>query len=102
MTVHMCQFLPGLLHKYSTDKDKVISLLSIANSFELKLYVDRRFESHYSELLDCLYGLINKHSNSDLINQVVSTLNYLTTNELAIRKTGEVARNKLIDEVVTR
>ena len=102
MTIHMSQTLPALLHKYSTDKDKVISLLTIANSFELKLYVDMRLESHYTELLDCIYGIINKHSNPDLMNQAVSSLNYLTTNELVIRKTGEVARNKLVDEIVTR
>ena len=102
MSIHLSQTLPALLHKFSTDKDKVMSLLTIANSFELKLYVDMRLESYYAELLDCIYGIINKHSNSDLMNQAISSLNHLTTNELAIRKTGEVARNKLVDEIVTR
>ncbi|KAI6661551.1 hypothetical protein LOD99_13424 [Oopsacas minuta] len=102
MTIHICQALPSLLHKFSTDKDKVISLLSIANHFELNLYIVMRLESHYTELLDCVYGIINKHSNADLMNQAVSTLNYLTANDLAIKKTGEVARNKLIDEIVSR
>ena len=102
MTINLSQTLPALLHKFSTDKDKVISLLSITNCFELRLYVDMRLESHYTELLDCIYGIINKHSNPDLMNQSVSSLNFLTTNELAIRKTGEVARNKLVDEIVTR
>ena len=102
MTIQIIQTLPALLHKFSTDKDKVISLLSIANHFELKLYVSMRLETYFTELLDCVYGIINKHSNPELMNQAVSTLNYLTTNDLSIKKTGEVARNKLIDEIVTR
>lgn len=102
MTIQISQTLPALLHKFSTDKDKVISLLSIANHFELRVYVEMRLETYFTELLDCVYGIINKHSNPDLMNQAVSTLNYLTTNDLAVKKTGEVARNKLIDEIVTR
>lgn len=102
MTGHLIQKLPSLVNKFSTERDKTISLISLAKSFDLQVYVTRRLESYYEELLECLERITMQHNDIELLGQAVSTLKYLTDCDLAIKKTGEIVRNNLIDAIVTR
>ncbi|XP_028518614.1 cohesin subunit SA-1 [Exaiptasia diaphana] len=100
LSAHFMQTLPDLLAKYGTDSDKVLSLVSVPQCFDLEEYGQRRLGKYLDELLNQLSGVVEKFTDSEILQECAKTYRMLTDNEYTLSTTAEVARNKLVDQFV--
>ncbi|XP_032234908.2 cohesin subunit SA-1 isoform X2 [Nematostella vectensis] len=102
LSAHFMQTIPDLLSKYGTDDDKVISLVTVPQFFDLEEYGQRRLGKHLDELLTQLEDIVDKHSDAMILQECAKTFRTLTDNEYTLSTTSEVARNKVIDQFVEK
>jgi len=102
ISAHFMEYLPALLDKYQADVPKVTLMLNIPQYFELEVYAEKRLTKHLESLLGHMEDIVLKHADTELLQTCSKTYHYLIDNEVVIKQTVEVGRNKLIDEVVER
>ncbi|XP_046853053.1 cohesin subunit SA-1-like [Xenia sp. Carnegie-2017] len=100
MSGHFMVQLPLLLEKYGTDLPKAENLVMIAQYFDLEEYSERRLGEHFDNLLDQIDDLVQKAPEKALLEECAKTYLMLMDNELTLKSQAEVARNKLIDNIV--
>uniref|UniRef100_A0A665X072 Cohesin subunit SA n=1 Tax=Echeneis naucrates TaxID=173247 RepID=A0A665X072_ECHNA len=94
--------LPLLLAKYCVDIDKVTNLLQIPKYFDLDIYTTGRLEKHLDALLRQIWEVIDKHTDTEVLEACSTTYHYLCNEEFTIYNRVDIARSQLLDELVDK
>ncbi|XP_023198274.1 cohesin subunit SA-2-like isoform X1 [Xiphophorus maculatus] len=94
--------LPLLLAKYCVDIDKVTSLLQIPKYFDLDIYTTGRLEKHMDALLRQIWEVVDKHTDTEVLEACSTTYHYLCNEEFTIFNRVDIARSQLLDELVDK
>uniref|UniRef100_A0A1I7V1P6 SCD domain-containing protein n=1 Tax=Caenorhabditis tropicalis TaxID=1561998 RepID=A0A1I7V1P6_9PELO len=98
LTEVMIPLIPRLLTKYSSDTEKINSLIGIPLHFQLDMYLSARMQPHLNELMDALDSLVEKHVDEELLKGVAE-LYYHVTNHSTLSSLVESHKMKLIDGI---
>ncbi|XP_058886191.1 cohesin subunit SA-2 isoform X2 [Acipenser ruthenus] len=100
---HFIVVLPELLAKYSTDANKVTSLLQIPQYFSMDVYSTcSRIEGHLDVLLKQMKDVIEKHTGPEVLEAGSRAYQALWSKEMAIHNQVNVSRSQLIDQWVDK
>ncbi|XP_014206258.1 cohesin subunit SA-1 isoform X2 [Copidosoma floridanum] len=102
LTEHFIPVLPILLDKYRADPEKLTNLLSIPQYFELDIYTKSRQEQNLDHLLTKIHDIVERTHNTDVLDAVAKTLEYMCVPGSAIFRRCDVARLNLIDSIVLK
>ncbi|XP_077988288.1 cohesin subunit SA-2-like isoform X3 [Glandiceps talaboti] len=102
LTEHFIAKLPELLAKYTVDAEKVANLLEIPQHFDVEIYTTSRLEKHLDTLLKHMKEIVEKHTESEVLDACAKTYEYLCNEEYAIQPKVDVARSTLIDGLVEK
>lgn len=102
LSAHLMQTIPRLLNKFGTDVENVVNLVSVVQYFDLEEYGQRRLGKHLDELLVQLTDIVEKHSDTSVLDECGKTFRTLTNNEYALASTADVSKNKLVDSFVAK
>uniref|UniRef100_A0AAX7URG8 Cohesin subunit SA n=1 Tax=Astatotilapia calliptera TaxID=8154 RepID=A0AAX7URG8_ASTCA len=94
--------LPLLLAKYCVDIDKVTNLLQIPKFFDLDIYTTGRLEKHLDALLRQIWEVVDKHTDTEVLEACSTTYHYLCNEEFTIFNRVDIARSQLLDELVDK
>ncbi|NXP36273.1 STAG2 protein, partial [Leiothrix lutea] len=100
ITEHFIMVLPQLLAKYSTDAQKVSSLLQIPQYYDLDVYSTGHLEKHLDALLREIKDIVAKHSDMSVLEASSRTYDVLCREEIAIYSQVDCARTQMIDELM--
>ncbi|XP_039581649.1 cohesin subunit SA-2-like isoform X2 [Passer montanus] len=100
ITEHFIMVLPQLLAKYSTDAQKVASLLQIPQYYDLDVYSTGHLEKHLDALLREIKDIVAKHSDMSVLEASSRTYYVLCREEIAIYSQVDCARTQMIDELM--
>ncbi|NP_001349269.1 cohesin subunit SA-1a isoform X1 [Danio rerio] len=102
LTEHFIMALPMLLSKYQTDSEKVANLLQIPQYFDLDVYSAGRMEKHLDALLKQIKFVVEKHTDTEVLEACSKTYSILCSEEYTIMNRVDIARSQLIDELADR
>ena len=102
LTEHFIQILPLLLGKYIADPEKVANLLLIPQYFEMEIYTTSRQEKSLEALLRLMQNVVERHTETEVLENCAKTLEILCTEETAIYSRCDVIRSTLIDRLVNK
>ena len=102
LTSHFIATLPQLLHKYLPDPEKMANLLIIPQYFDLEIYTTSRQEKALESLLRLLQEVVDKHSDTDVLETAAQTLEKLCDNQFPIFSRCDTNRSRLLDLVSNR
>uniref|UniRef100_A0A8C2A7D4 Cohesin subunit SA n=1 Tax=Cyprinus carpio TaxID=7962 RepID=A0A8C2A7D4_CYPCA len=94
--------LPALLAKYSVDAEKVTNLLQLPQFFDLEIYTTGRLEKHLDSLLRQIREIVEKHTDTDVLEACSKTYHALCNEEFTIFNRVDIARSQLLDEQVDK
>lgn len=100
LSSHFIQHLPNLLNKFVADAEKLVYLLQIPASLDLSQYTQRRQETSLDRLLNLIKEIVNKHNDSQLLEEASLCLKYLCDEDLAIYSRCNVVRSAILDDLV--
>uniref|UniRef100_A0A4W4GZ24 Cohesin subunit SA n=1 Tax=Electrophorus electricus TaxID=8005 RepID=A0A4W4GZ24_ELEEL len=102
LTEHFIIALPMLLSKYQADAEKVANLLQIPQFFDLEVYSSGRMEKHLDALLKQIRLVVEKHTETEVLEACSKTYSILCSEEYTIMNRVDIARSQLIDELTDR
>ncbi|KAK3094501.1 hypothetical protein FSP39_002578 [Pinctada imbricata] len=102
LTEHFIVGLPQLLLKYLMDAEKVANLLQIPQYFDLDIYTASRQEKNLDLLLRYLHEVVEKHTDSEVLETASKCYECLCSEEFAIAGKCDVGRKTLIDSLVVK
>uniref|UniRef100_A0A8B9KL84 Cohesin subunit SA n=1 Tax=Astyanax mexicanus TaxID=7994 RepID=A0A8B9KL84_ASTMX len=102
MTELFAVALPPLLAKYSVDSEKVTNLLQLPQFFDLEIYTTGRLEKHLEALLRQIREIVEKHTDTDVLEACSKTYHALCNEEFTIFNRVDIARSQLLDELVDK
>uniref|UniRef100_A0AAR2LMW6 Cohesin subunit SA n=1 Tax=Pygocentrus nattereri TaxID=42514 RepID=A0AAR2LMW6_PYGNA len=102
MTELFAVALPPLLAKYSVDAEKVTNLLQLPQFFDLEIYTTGRLEKHLESLLRQIREIVEKHTDTDVLEACSKTYHALCSEEFTIFNRVDIARSQLLDELVDK
>jgi len=102
LTEHYIQTLPLLLSKYIADPEKVANLLLIPQFFDLEIYTTSRQEKNLESLLRFMQNVVERHAETEVLENNAKTLEILCTEDHAIYSRCDVIRSTLIDKLVNK
>ncbi|XP_076097858.1 cohesin subunit SA-2-like isoform X2 [Mytilus galloprovincialis] len=102
LTEHFISTLPQLLLKYLMDPEKVANLLLVPQYFELDIYTASRQEKNLEALLRYLHEVVEKHTDTEVLEACSKCYECLCCEEYAIAGKCDVARKTLIDSLVVK
>uniref|UniRef100_A0A4W5JWT1 Cohesin subunit SA n=1 Tax=Hucho hucho TaxID=62062 RepID=A0A4W5JWT1_9TELE len=94
--------LPLLLAKYCVDAEKVTNLLQLPQFFDLEIYTTGRLEKHLESLLRQIREVVEKHTETDVLEACSMTYHALCNEEFTIFNRVDIARSQLLDELVDK
>uniref|UniRef100_A0A8C5B920 Cohesin subunit SA n=1 Tax=Gadus morhua TaxID=8049 RepID=A0A8C5B920_GADMO len=94
--------LPPLLAKYAMDSEKVTNLLQLPQFFDLEIYTTGRLEKHLESLLRQVREIVEKHTDTDVLEVCSKTYHALCNEEFTIFNRVDIARSQLLDEQVDK
>uniref|UniRef100_A0A8C7JZZ7 Cohesin subunit SA n=1 Tax=Oncorhynchus kisutch TaxID=8019 RepID=A0A8C7JZZ7_ONCKI len=102
MTELFAVTLPPLLAKYSIDSEKVTNLLQLPQFFDLDIYTTGRLEKHLEALLRQIREIVEKHTDTEVLEACSKTYHALCNEEFTIFNRVDIARSQLVDELVDK
>uniref|UniRef100_A0A8C7RST5 Cohesin subunit SA n=1 Tax=Oncorhynchus mykiss TaxID=8022 RepID=A0A8C7RST5_ONCMY len=102
MTELFAVALPPLLAKYSIDSEKVTNLLQLPQFFDLDIYTTGRLEKHLEALLRQIREIVEKHTDTEVLEACSKTYHALCNEEFTIFNRVDIARSQLLDELVDK
>merc|ERR1712088_735323 len=84
LTSHFITTLPQLLHKYLPDPEKMANLLVIPQYFDMEIYTTSRQEKALESLLRLVQEVVDKHSDTDVLETAAQTLEKLCDDQFPI------------------
>uniref|UniRef100_A0A668VP17 Cohesin subunit SA n=1 Tax=Oreochromis aureus TaxID=47969 RepID=A0A668VP17_OREAU len=94
--------LPPLLAKYAVDAEKVTNLLQLPQFFDLEIYTTGRLEKHLESLLRQIKEIVEKHTDTEVLESCSKTYHALCNEEFTIFNRVDIARSQLLDELVDK
>ncbi|XP_041949814.1 cohesin subunit SA-2a [Alosa sapidissima] len=94
--------LPLLLAKYTVDAAKLTNLLQLPQYFELEIFTTGRLEKHLESLLRQIREVVEKHTETDVLEACSRTFHALSNEEYTIFNRVDIARSQLLDEQVDK
>uniref|UniRef100_H3C5Z5 Cohesin subunit SA n=1 Tax=Tetraodon nigroviridis TaxID=99883 RepID=H3C5Z5_TETNG len=94
--------LPPLLAKYAVDAEKVTNLLQLPQFFDLEIYTTGRLEKHLESLLRQIREIVEKHTDTEVLEACSKTYHALCNEEFTIFNRVDIARSQLLDELVDK
>uniref|UniRef100_A0A8C2KNG2 Stromal antigen 2a n=1 Tax=Cyprinus carpio TaxID=7962 RepID=A0A8C2KNG2_CYPCA len=94
--------LPLLLAKYSVDPEKVTNLLRFPQYFDLEIYTTGRLEKHLDALLRQVRDVVEKHTDTDVLEACSMTFHALCNEEFTIYNRVDIVRSQMIDEQIDK
>ncbi|XP_053555095.1 cohesin subunit SA-2 [Bombina bombina] len=94
--------LPQLLAKYSVDAEKLTNLLQLPQYFDLEIYTTGRLEKHLEALLRQIRNIVEKHTDTDVLEACSKTYHALCNEEFTIFNRVDIAKSQLIDELADK
>ncbi|XP_057204848.1 cohesin subunit SA-2 isoform X1 [Triplophysa rosa] len=102
MTEIFSTALPALLAKYCVDAEKLTNLLQLPQFFDLEIYTTGRLEKHLDALLRQIREIVEKHTDTDVLEACSKTYHALCNEEFTIFNRVDIARSQLLDELVDK
>uniref|UniRef100_A0A3Q2YKT1 Cohesin subunit SA n=1 Tax=Hippocampus comes TaxID=109280 RepID=A0A3Q2YKT1_HIPCM len=102
MTELFAVSLPPLLAKYAVDAEKVTNLLQLPQFFDLEIYTTGRLEKHLEALLRQIKEIVEKHTDTEVLETCSKTYHALCNEEFTIFNRVDIARSQLLDELVDK
>uniref|UniRef100_G3Q3N2 Cohesin subunit SA n=1 Tax=Gasterosteus aculeatus aculeatus TaxID=481459 RepID=G3Q3N2_GASAC len=102
MTELFAVALPPLLAKYAVDSEKVTNLLQLPQYFDLEIYTTGRLEKHLESLLRQIREIVEKHTDTEVLEVCSKTYHALCNEEFTIFNRVDIARSQLLDELVDK
>uniref|UniRef100_A0A671YYN7 Cohesin subunit SA n=1 Tax=Sparus aurata TaxID=8175 RepID=A0A671YYN7_SPAAU len=102
MTELFAVALPPLLAKYAVDAEKVTNLLQLPQFFDLEIYTTGRLEKHLESLLRQIREIVEKHTDTEVLEVCSKTYHALCNEEFTIFNRVDIARSQLLDELVDK
>uniref|UniRef100_A0ABM5G4Q1 Cohesin subunit SA n=1 Tax=Pogona vitticeps TaxID=103695 RepID=A0ABM5G4Q1_9SAUR len=102
LTQHLIPLLPQLLAKFSADAEKVVPLLEAVCYLDLTLYSTGRLEKYLELLLTQLWEVVDKHTDSEVLQAASRTLHVLCCPEFAFYSRADFARSRLVDHLADK
>uniref|UniRef100_A0A8D3EDI0 Cohesin subunit SA n=1 Tax=Scophthalmus maximus TaxID=52904 RepID=A0A8D3EDI0_SCOMX len=102
MTELFAVALPPLLAKYAMDSEKVTNLLHLPQFFDLEIYTTGRLEKHLESLLRQIREIVEKHTDTEVLEACSKTYHALCNEEFTIFNRVDIARSQLLDELVDK
>uniref|UniRef100_A0A6Q2Y3H8 Cohesin subunit SA n=1 Tax=Esox lucius TaxID=8010 RepID=A0A6Q2Y3H8_ESOLU len=102
MTELFAVALPPLLAKYSIDAEKVTNLLQLPQFFDLEIYTTGRLEKHLEALLRQIREIVEKHTDTEVLEACSKTYHALCNEEFTIFNRVDIARSQMLDELVDK
>uniref|UniRef100_A0A672L0M2 STAG2 cohesin complex component n=1 Tax=Sinocyclocheilus grahami TaxID=75366 RepID=A0A672L0M2_SINGR len=87
---------------YSVDAEKVTNLLQVPQFFDLEIYTTGRLEKHLDSLLRQIREIVEKHTDTDVLEACSKTYHSLCNEEFTIFNRVDIARSQLLDEQVDK
>ncbi|XP_012675064.2 cohesin subunit SA-2-like isoform X2 [Clupea harengus] len=94
--------LPLLLAKYAVDAAKLTNLLQLPQYFDLEIFTTGRLEKHLESLLRQIREVVEKHTETDVLEACSRTFHALSNEEYTIFNRVDIARSQLLDEQVDK
>ncbi|KAG9334166.1 hypothetical protein JZ751_009079, partial [Albula glossodonta] len=88
--------------QYQADSEKVANLLQIPQFFDLDVYSAGRMEKHLDALLKQIKFVVEKHTETEVLEACSRTYSILCSEEYTIMNRVDIARSQLVDEMVDR
>ncbi|KAG8144554.1 putative Cohesin subunit SA-2 protein [Naja naja] len=92
----------GTGKRYSVDAEKVTNLLQLPQYFDLEIYTTGRLEKHLDALLRQIRDIVEKHTDTDVLEACSKTYQALCNEEFTIFNRVDIARSQLIDELADK
>ncbi|CAB1352655.1 unnamed protein product [Coregonus sp. 'balchen'] len=89
----------GTGKRYSVDAEKVTNLLQLPQFFDLEIYTTGRLEKHLESLLRQIREVVEKHTETDVLEACSMTYHALCNEEFTIFNRVDIARSQLLDEL---
>eukprot|EP00918_Siedleckia_nematoides_P083545 GHVU01183142.1.p1 GENE.GHVU01183142.1~~GHVU01183142.1.p1 ORF type:complete len:1040 (+),score=187.25 GHVU01183142.1:368-3121(+) len=102
LTEHFIGTLPLLLAKYTVDAEKVANLLQVPLYFDLEIYTTSRQEKNLDTLLRFITDIVDKHTDSEVLENCSKVLEYLTNDDYTIAGKCNVSKSTLVDSLVQK
>ena len=100
LTQHFIVTLPSLLTKYIADAEKLVYLLQIPQNFDLNQYTVRRQEKNLESLLKVIHEIMNKHTDSNVLEECSKCLAYFCDEDNSVYIKCNLIRSTILDELV--
>ncbi|TRY95235.1 hypothetical protein DNTS_023077 [Danionella cerebrum] len=94
--------LPLLLAKYSVDPEKVTNLLQLPQFFDLEIYTTGRLEKHLDALLRQVRDVVEKHTDTDVLEACAMTFQALCNEEFTIYNRVDIVCSQMLDEQIDK
>ncbi|KAL2095190.1 hypothetical protein ACEWY4_009909 [Coilia grayii] len=94
--------LPLLLAKYTVDAAKLTNLLQLPQFFDLEIFTTGRLEKHLEALLRQVREVVEKHTETDVLEACSRTFYALSNEEYTIFNRVDIARSQLLDEQIDK
>uniref|UniRef100_A0A8C3HN56 STAG2 cohesin complex component n=1 Tax=Chrysemys picta bellii TaxID=8478 RepID=A0A8C3HN56_CHRPI len=82
--------------------EKVTNLLQLPQYFDLEIYTTGRLEKHLDALLRQIRDIVEKHTDTDVLEACSKTYHALCNEEFTIFNRVDIARSQLIDELADK
>ncbi|KAK7922534.1 hypothetical protein WMY93_009436 [Mugilogobius chulae] len=87
---------------YAVDAEKVTNLLQLPQFFDLEIYTTGRLEKHLESLLRQIKEIVEKHTDTEVLETCSKTYHALCNEEFTIFNRVDIARSQLLDELVDK
>uniref|UniRef100_A0A7N6FDV9 Cohesin subunit SA n=1 Tax=Anabas testudineus TaxID=64144 RepID=A0A7N6FDV9_ANATE len=87
---------------YAVDAEKVTNLLQLPQFFDLEIYTTGRLEKHLESLLRQIREIVEKHTDTEVLETCSKTYHALCNEEFTIFNRVDIARSQLLDELVDK
>uniref|UniRef100_A0A8C2KM07 Cohesin subunit SA n=1 Tax=Cyprinus carpio TaxID=7962 RepID=A0A8C2KM07_CYPCA len=91
-----------LISQYSVDPEKVTNLLRFPQYFDLEIYTTGRLEKHLDALLRQVRDVVEKHTDTDVLEACSMTFHALCNEEFTIYNRVDIVRSQMIDEQIDK
>ncbi|MCJ8750321.1 hypothetical protein PDJAM_G00261920, partial [Pangasius djambal] len=88
--------------QYCVDAEKVTNLLQLPQYFDLEIYTTGRLEKHLDALLRQIRDVVEKHTDTGVLEACSMTFHALCNEEFTIYNRVDITLSQLMDEQIDK
>jgi len=94
---------PQLIRKFQADVPQVMPLISLVREMHFELYIQKKDDKGFEELLQAVSDVFGKHSNDGLVLECISTLNFCAQHApQKLQDRAAVALNRCLQDMMSK